>query len=50
MNFERKHTTTANEPPPGGEHGLTTVGACVADATPPVDNTAPVPIEAPIPA
>ena len=27
------------------EHGLPTVGACVACATPPVDNPAPVLIE-----
>jgi putative transposase len=50
MNFERQHATAANAPPSGGEHGLTTVGACVAGATPPVDNPAPVPIEAPSPA
>jgi putative transposase len=37
MNFEEKHT---NPSPPRGEHGLPTVGACVAGATPPVDNPA----------
>lgn len=37
MNYETQH---ANPSPPRGEHGLTTVGACVAGATPPVDNPA----------
>jgi putative transposase len=34
MNYEIKHS-------PHAEHGLPTVGACVARATPPVDNPAP---------
>ena len=38
MNYETKHIDPS--PPPRGEHGLTTVGACVACATPPVDNPA----------
>ena len=42
MNFESKHASTS---PPRGEHGLTTVGVCVAVATPPVDNPAPVDFE-----
>ena len=37
MNFEAHHAHTS---PPRGEHGLPTVGACVAVATPPVDNPA----------
>jgi putative transposase len=40
-NFERKlneHTRKENQ---RGEHGLPTVGVCVAGATPPVDNPAP---------
>jgi putative transposase len=39
MNFEMQH---AGASPPCGEHGLPTVGACVACATPPVDNPAPM--------
>ena len=50
MNFERQHATAAHGPPSLGEHGLTTVGACVAGATPPVDNPAPVLIHEPSPA
>jgi putative transposase len=38
MNFEAQH---ANPSTPRREHGLPTVGACVAGATPPVDNPAP---------
>jgi putative transposase len=37
MNFEAHHAQTS---PSRGEHGLPTVGACVAVATPPVDNPA----------
>jgi putative transposase len=37
MNYEIRQ---ANPSPPRGEHGLPTVGACVAGATPPVDNPA----------
>lgn len=43
MNYETKHIDPS--PPPRGEHGLTTVGACVAGATPPVDNPAPAHFE-----
>jgi putative transposase len=38
MNFEAKHDDRST---PRGQHGLPTVGACVAGATPPVDNPAP---------
>ena len=41
MNFEQQRATSEHPPPPSGEHGLTTVGACVAGATPPVDIPAP---------
>ena len=37
MNYEIQHT---NPSPPRAEHGLPTVGACVAGAKPPVDNPA----------
>jgi putative transposase len=41
-NFETKHIDkTRRTPTPRGEHGLPTVGVCVACATPPVDNPAP---------
>ena len=40
-NFERKHIDSNRTPPPRGALGLPTVGACVAGATPPVDNPAP---------
>jgi len=40
-NFESKHIHRNRTPPPRGAHGLPTVGACVAGATPPVDNPAP---------
>jgi putative transposase len=40
-NFERKHIDHNRTPIPRGEHGLPTVGVCVAGATPPVDNHAP---------
>lgn len=42
MNYETRHI---NLSPPRGEHGLPTVGACVACATPPVDNPAPAHLE-----
>jgi putative transposase len=42
MNYETKY---ANPSPSRGEHGLPTVGASVAGATPPVDNPAPAPTE-----
>jgi putative transposase len=42
MNYENKRSRS---PTPRGEHGLPTVGACVAGATPPVDNPAPVQTE-----
>jgi putative transposase len=42
MNYETRH---ANPSSPRGEHGLPTVGACVAFATPPVDNPAPAHFE-----
>ena len=41
-NFEAKHQAEAASQGPSVEHGLTTVGVCVAGATPPVDNPAPV--------
>ena len=41
-NFERKHIDSNRMPAPRGAHGLPTVGVCVAGATPPVDNPAPV--------
>ena len=44
MNYENKRSRS---PTPRGEHGLPTVGACVAAATPPVDNPAPVQIQRP---
>jgi putative transposase len=40
-NFERKYIDHNHSPAPRGEHGLPTVGVCVAGATPPVDNPAP---------
>ena len=40
VNFERRHEAAARLPPSSVEHGLTTVGDCVAGATPPVDNPA----------
>jgi putative transposase len=40
-NFERKYIDHNRTPAPRGEHGLPTVGVCVAGATPPVDNPAP---------
>jgi putative transposase len=40
-NFERKHINQMHSQPSRGEHGLPTVGVCVAGATPPVDNPAP---------
>lgn len=46
-NFEKKHQASEPMPVPSREHGLPTVGACVACATPPVDNPAPVLIESP---
>ncbi len=38
--FERLHHDNARTPPSSVEHGLTTVGARVAGAAPPVDNPA----------
>jgi putative transposase len=49
-NFEKKHQIDHQDQPPRGEHGLPTVGACVACATPPVDNPAPQTMETPSPA
>lgn len=39
-NFERNHTPSKHPRPSSSEHDLTTVGACVAWATPPVDKSA----------
>ena len=39
--FEALHDNEHRSPPPSREHGLPTVGVCVAGATPPVDNPAP---------
>jgi putative transposase len=44
-NFERKHRDDNRAPATRGEHGIPTVGACVAGATPPVDIPAPQIIE-----
>lgn len=40
-NFESKHSDTIRPRPPRRQHGIPTVGACVAGATPPVDIPAP---------
>ena len=40
-NFERKHIDKTRSRPSRGEHGIPTVGDCVANATPPVDIPAP---------
>ena len=48
--FEAKHQAEAASQGPSVEHGLTTVGVCVAGATPPVDNPAPALIAHPSPA
>ena len=40
-NFERKYIESTHTPAPRGEHGIPTVGVCVAGATPPVDFPAP---------
>ena len=40
-NFERKHIDKTRSQPSRGEHGIPTVGDCVAGATPPVDIPAP---------
>ena len=40
-NFERKHIDKTRSRPSRGEHGIPTVGDCVAGATPPVDIPAP---------
>ena len=48
--FEAKHQSETETKPSSSEHGLPTVGVCVAGATPPVDNPAPVLIEHPSPA
>lgn len=45
-NFETKHSTDNSAASPAQKHGLPTVGACVAGATPPVDNPAPEPVQA----
>lgn len=44
-NFERRHRDSAGAPEKRGEHGIPTVGVCVAGATPPVDIPAPELIE-----
>jgi putative transposase len=43
--FEAHHGKARQTPPSPREHGLPTVGVCVAAATPPVDNPAPELIE-----
>jgi putative transposase len=43
--FERRHRDSAGMPAQRGEHGIPTVGVCVAGATPPVDIPAPEIIE-----
>jgi putative transposase len=40
-NFERKHIDKTRSQPSRDEHGIPTVGSCVASATPPVDIPAP---------
>jgi len=40
-NFESKHIDNIRARPPRRQHGMPTVGACVAGATPPVDIPAP---------
>ena len=45
LNFERSHHEQTRTPAQSAEHDLTTVGACVAGATPPVDKSAPQLIE-----
>jgi putative transposase len=45
LNFERNHHGQTRTPAQSAEHDLTTVGACVAGATPPVDKSAPQFIE-----
>ena len=40
-NFERSYHEASRTPPQSLEHDLTTVGVCVACATPPVDKSAP---------
>ena len=42
INFESKH---ADPSLVRGQHGLPTAGACVAVATPPVDNSAPADLQ-----
>jgi putative transposase len=42
VNFERKHIDSHRMQATRGIHRLPTVGVCVAGATPPVDNPAPV--------
>ena len=44
-NFERRQHDSARLPAKRGEHGIPTVGVCVAGATPPVDIPAPEIIE-----
>ncbi len=48
--FERLHHENAGMPLPSAEHGLPTVGSCVASAAPPVDNPAQELTRAPSPA
>ncbi len=45
VNFERKYQEKPRPLHPGAKDDLTTVGACVADATPPVDKSALEPVE-----
>ena len=44
-NFERNHADNIRSPTPSVEHGIPTVGVCVAVATPPVDVPAPALID-----
>jgi len=46
-NYEKKHQIDQQNHPSRCEHGLPTVGACVACATPPVDSPAPQTMETP---
>ncbi len=41
-NFEKFHAAPTRTSAPNVQHGLPTVGACVAVATPPVDNPPPM--------
>jgi len=42
VNYEKLHGGKLCPPPSGEQHGLPTAGLCVANATPAVDNPAPV--------